>query len=189
MHESASGECFMTHSVRPRVLKPSDFVLFLDFDGVLHPDAAFRTRKGIELRAPGTLMMYAGILESILRDFPQVKISLSTSWVRLLGYRRARAALPEQLQRRTISGTWHSQMRYTSREGYDVFSRYEQICGAATRAGLSTWLALDDDPEFSWPASDKRLVRCDSHIGLGSESTQDELQTKLRLLTTQSPIG
>lgn len=174
----------MTQSVRPRVIKPDDTILFLDFDGVLHADAAFRTKKGIELRAPGALMMHAGILDHILRDFPLVKISLSTSWVRLLGYRRARAALPEGLQRRTISATWHSQMRYTSREGYDLFTRYEQICGAATRAGISRWVAIDDDPEFSWPASDERLVRCDSQIGLGSESTQCDLRTKLELLTS-----
>lgn len=174
----------MIHSAKPRVLRPDDVVLFLDYDGVMHPDAAFRTKRGIELRAPGSLMMYAGILQNILSDFPQVKISLSTSWVPLLGYRRARDALPEDLQRRTISATWHSQMRYASREGYDLFTRYEQICGAATRAGIACWLAIDDDPWFSWPASDERLVKCDPDEGLGSESTQFDLRAKLRLLTS-----
>ena len=52
----------------PRILRPNDAVLFLDFDGVLHPDAAFRTRRGIELRAPGELMMHAKTLENILLD-------------------------------------------------------------------------------------------------------------------------
>ena len=67
----------------PRILRPNDAVLFLDFDGVLHPDAAFRTRRGIELRAPGKLMMHAETLENILLDYPEVRICLSTSWVRL----------------------------------------------------------------------------------------------------------
>lgn len=172
----------MTLSVRPRVIRPDDVVLFLDFDGVLHPDATFQTKQGIELRAPGELMMHAGILHDILRDIPLVKICLSTSWVRLLGYRRARAALPAELQLQTVSATWHSRMRETAREGYDLFSRYEQICGAVTRSGVTRWIAVDDDPEFSWPANDERLVRCNSQRGLGSESTQSDLRTKLKFL-------
>lgn len=167
---------------RPRVIRPNDVVLFLDFDGVLHADAAFRTKHGIELRAPGELMMYAGILQNILDEFPHVRIALSTSWVRMLGYQKARAALPEALQKRTVSATWHSRMRATAHEGYDLFSRYEQICGAVTRAGLKHWIAIDDDPDFSWPKHDDRLVRCERHLGLGSEVVQRELRTKLGLL-------
>lgn len=172
----------MVSSTRPRVIRSDDAVLFLDFDGVLHPDAAFRTEHGIELRAAGELMMHAKILHAILHDFPTVKICLSTSWVRMLGYQRARAALPEYLQGRTVSATWHSHMRNSAHEGYDLYTRYEQICGAVARAGISRWLAIDDDPDFSWPESDQRLVRCDPNLGLGSEFTQVELRAKLRLL-------
>ena len=35
-------------------------VLFLDFDGVLHPDEVYLTRRGPELRAPGELFMCVG---------------------------------------------------------------------------------------------------------------------------------
>ncbi|WP_218570416.1 HAD domain-containing protein [Pseudomonas sp. Kh13] len=172
----------MINSVRgPRMIRPDDAILFLDFDGVLHPDAAFRTKLGIELRAPGKLMMHAEVLQSILQDFPRVGISLSTSWVRMLGYQRARAALPAGLQERTVSATWHSRMRDTAHEGYDMFTRYEQICGAVTRAGITRWIAIDDDPDFSWPRHDNRLVRCDPNVGLGSEQTQLELRAKLQL--------
>ncbi|HCF4778787.1 TPA: hypothetical protein NIF73_003104 [Pseudomonas aeruginosa] len=165
----------------PRSIRPHDAVLFLDYDGVMHPDAAFRTKRGIELRAQGKLMMHAKILHGILQEWPAVKICLSTSWARLLGYQRARAFLPSGLQERTVSSTWHSRMRYTAREGYDLWSRYEQICGAVARGGITRWIALDDDPDFSWPEHDKRLVRCDPHHGLGSEQTQLELRVKLQL--------
>ncbi len=164
------------------MIRPDDAILFLDFDGVLHPDAAFRTKLGIELSAPGKLMMHAEVLQNILQEFPRVRISLSTSWVRMLGYQRARAALPAGLQERTVSATWHSRMRTTAREGYDFFTRYEQICGAVTRAGITRWVAIDDDPDFSWPRHDDRLVRCDPNVGLGSEQTQLELRAKLHLL-------
>ncbi|MBK5374667.1 hypothetical protein JFT81_08470 [Pseudomonas sp. TH43] len=163
-------------------LAPNDRVLFLDFDGVLHPDDVYRTRSGLELRAPGQLMMHAGILVEILEDFPQVRISLSTSWVRILGYRRARAALPPELQALTVSSTWHSRMPRAPLEGYDLYNRYQQIRAAVTRAGLTDWIALDDDPFESWPDHDRRLIRTDSNLGLSSVLTQEELQSKLRVL-------
>jgi len=164
---------------RPRHLQADDLVLFLDFDGVLHPDAVYRTRYGLELRAPGALMMHAGILVEILSEFPSVKICLSTSWVRLLGYRRARSALPQELQERTVSGTWHSRMPRAPLDGYDLYTRYEQIRAAVTRAGITRWVALDDDPDHSWPAHDTRLVRCDSTQGLSAVPTKNELRDKL----------
>ena len=167
---------------RPRMLQRDHQVLFLDFDGVLHPDAVYRTRYGLELRAPGELMMHAGVLVELLEDFPQVRISLSTSWVRLLGYQRARAALPAQLQARTVSATWHSRMTRSPIEGYDAQTRHEQIRAAVTRAGITKWVAIDDDPDYSWPAGDLRLVRCDPAKGLGDLQTQEELREKLSKL-------
>lgn len=163
-------------------LKPNDRVLFLDFDGVLHPDDVYRTRRGLELRAPGQLMMHAGILIAILREFPHVKISLSTSWVRILGYRRARAALPPALQALTVSSTWHSRMPTAPFEGYDMYNRYQQIRAAVTRAGLTNWIALDDDPFESWPDHDRRLIRTDPNLGLSSVLIQEALRVKLRVL-------
>lgn len=67
-------------------------------------------------------------------------------------------------------------------DGYDMFSRYEQICGAVTRGRLKRWVALDDDPDLSWPIQDSRLIRCDPRQGLGRLSTQDELRCKLAKL-------
>lgn len=163
-------------------LTPNDRVLFLDFDGVLHPDDVYRTRNGLVLRAPGQLMMHTGILIEILKEFPQVKISLSTSWVRILGYRRACAALPPELRALTVSSTWHSRMPRAPLEGYDMYSRYQQILAAVTRAGLTNWIALDDDPFESWPDHDRRLVRTDPVLSLSSASSQEELRVKLRAL-------
>lgn len=163
-------------------LTPNDRVLFLDFDGVLHPDDVYRTRSGLVLRAPGQLMMHAGILVEILTEFPQVKISLSTSWVRILGYRRARAALPPELQSLTVSSTWHSRMPKAPFEGYDMHSRYQQICAAVTRAGLTNWIALDDDPFESWPNHDRRLIRTDPDLGISSVPIKEELRLKLRAM-------
>lgn len=159
-----------------------ELFLFLDYDGVLHPDAVYQTRRGLELRAPGRLLMHAGILNEILEGSPQVKIVLSTSWVRLLSFSRARRVLPASLQALVVGATWHSKMARAPEYGYDLQTRYEQIRAAAARAGMTHWVALDDDPDYSWPEDDDRLVRCDSTMGLGSEHTQIELRTKLNAL-------
>lgn len=167
-------------------LQANDLVVFLDFDGVLHPDAVYQTRRGLELRAPGKLMMHAPILQDILSGFPEARISLSTSWVRMLSYSRARAWLPPELQARTISGTWHSRMPRAPLEGYDLYTRYEQIRAAVTRAGITRWLAIDDDPDYTWPEHDKRLVRCEPSLGLSAPGTQAELRKKLMELDGQA---
>lgn len=68
-------------------------LIFLDFDGVLHPDAVFLCRNGqIELRAEGELFMWSSHLVEALAPHQDVQIVLSTSWVRNLGFQRARAA-------------------------------------------------------------------------------------------------
>lgn len=163
-------------------------ILFLDYDGVLHPDAVYQTRRGLELRAPGQLLMHVEILERILVDHPAMRIVLSTSWVRLLSFKRARGVLPASLQSRVVGATWHSQMPRAPEYGYDLQTRYEQIRAAATRAGLTRWLALDDDPDHSWPEGDERLIRCDSAQGLGLPLTQDELRMKLAALLERSSV-
>lgn len=60
-------------------------VLFLDLDGVLHPDAVYLSRQGPTLKADGTLFVWTPILANLLVDFPMISLVLSTSWVRHLG--------------------------------------------------------------------------------------------------------
>lgn len=172
-------------------LSSDDLVLFLDFDGPLHPDAVFRTKRGMELRAPGQLFMHAQILVETLKEFPETKISLSTSWVRTLGFRRARASLPLELQSRVVSATWHSKMPKTPLQGYDTASRFQQIHAAVRAAGLVRWIALDDDPVYSWPTAEpyrSHLVLCDSHLGLSEPQVQQELRSKLHTLQQQKRV-
>ena len=80
-------------------------ILFLDFDGVLHPDAVYLSRQGPTLKSEGTLFMWAPILANLLDDFPIISLVLSTSWVRHLGYKRALGYLPIELRERVIGVT------------------------------------------------------------------------------------
>lgn len=153
-------------------------ILFLDFDGVLHPDAVFMTQKGPILRAQGTLFMWAGLLADVLYDFPQVRVVLSTSWVRHLGFSRARSYLPDPIKERVIGATWHSEMGkgWVDQNWWDTASRYEQICRYANRAHLPSWVSIDDDSE-GWPTDALGyLVCCDGQLGLAQAGRIDDLR-------------
>ena len=65
-------------------------ILFLDYDGVLHPDDVYLECGRPVLHATGQLFMWAPLLEDALADHPDVRIVLSTSWARELRFTRAR---------------------------------------------------------------------------------------------------
>lgn len=161
-------------------------ILFLDFDGVLHPDAAYLVRGRPVLRAEGELFMWADKLIDALAGQHHVRIVLSTSWARELGYSRARDYLPPPLHSLVIGATWHSAMRADDeyrplgRETWwDRATRYEQIRRYVDRAGVSRWLALDDHPEGWKDIDQERLIRTDPAHGLSDPAVTEKLRTCL----------
>lgn len=157
-------------------------ILFLDFDGVLHPDAVFLSRNGPVLRSDGRLFMWADLLEDALQDFPAVKIVLSTSWVRHLGFSKAKKRLPLGLQGRIIGSTWHSSMEKQMSEQiwWDSATRHAQITRFLARSRPTTWIALDDDA-VGWGAEHaERLVLTDAATGISDPSTFTRLKELLK---------
>ena len=166
-------------------------ILFLDFDGVLHPNDAylpFRSKKvylGKESMEAGcSLFMHANKLVELLdKSNVDVEIVLSTSWVRVFrNFDKVKSFLPNELQRRVVGATWHSQMvnQYDWSQGY--LTRCMQIMGYVTRHNIpmSKWVALDDD-DFKWPKYLRNnLVHCNQWQGLGDTNTQAELLEKLK---------
>ncbi|WP_432258348.1 HAD domain-containing protein [Cupriavidus sp. TMH.W2] len=177
-----------------------EMIVFLDYDGVLHPDAAYyvqsRRRSYIELRADGELFMWMPILERLLEPYSDVKIVLSTSWVRELGFSKARAFLSPWLQSRVIGGTWHSMMSQ-HREGFHRISerwseltRYQQIARyISTKKPGDSWIAIDDDI-LGWDQSvAHRLVATDPSTGLSDPATQELLIERLYACAHSSDRG
>ena len=118
-------------------------ILFLDYDGVLHPDAAYHTKKGVVLRCDGhSLFEHAQLLTDLLDPYPQVQIVLSTSWVWVLGFSDAKARLPERLRAKVKGATWHSRME--ERHLWMHYTRYDQIDTYVKRHLLTDWIAIDD---------------------------------------------
>ena len=79
-----------THTTGIRERVPRCPTLFLDFDGVLHPDEVYRVGGRIVLRVDGfSLFEWSSILDELLAPYPGTQIVLSTSWVRILGFDEA----------------------------------------------------------------------------------------------------
>lgn len=161
-------------------------ILFLDFDGVLHPDAVYLRLNGqVELRAEGELFMWADRLAAALQPYPGMKIVLSTSWARHLGFSRARKALPPDLAARVIGATWHSAMGkgWPDYIPWDNQTRFEQIVAYLSRLSAPVpWLAIDDDDRGWTDVQRSSLVHTDGMLGLSAENAQAELISRLQHL-------
>jgi hypothetical protein len=153
-------------------------ILFLDFDGVLHPSAAYKTKGGLLLKATDhALFEHEDLLRSVMRVRPEVRIVLSTSWVVLHGFSDTREFLHEDIQKIVKGSTWHSSM---NRNQWDAMSRYEQIALYVARHNLKDWVAIDDDI-VGWPDEQQHhLVATDGWSGLGEQRVVEDLLEKLR---------
>ena len=165
-------------------------VLFLDFDGVLHPDEVYLERGRPVLRSSGELFMWAPLLVDALADHPEVRIVLSTSWARVLGFSKARDWLPRTLRDRVIGATWHSAMGRCAgaplgtSTWWDQATRYAQIARYVQRAGLLRWVAVEDQPE-GWSRSDlDKLVRTHPQFGLSSAIASGQLAAQLARISS-----
>jgi len=160
-------------------------VLYLDFDGVLHRDAVYRAPgRGIYIR-DGALFEWAHFLEALLHPWPELRIVLSTSWVRELGYDRARSYLPVALAARVTGATFHRRIHGPTRElrwHWAQTPRGRQIADDIARRGASAWVALDDAVDEFTPAQAEFLVPCRSDAGLSDLATRETFSLMLHRL-------
>lgn len=162
-------------------------VLYLDYDGVLHHDAVYRSpKRGIHIdssRAPGRrLFEWTEFLIQAVQPFPRLEIVLSTSWVRVLGYTRARSYLPAELNSRVVGATFHRRAHKADsiREGgILVPARGLEVLRDVRRRQPKQWVALDDTDD-GWPAEHRdRVVLCDPSTGLGDTAVRARLDLVL----------
>jgi hypothetical protein len=155
-------------------------VLYLDFDGVLHPEEVWRYRgSGPYVASPPghQVFEHAALLERCLEPYPAVRIVLSTNWVLVFGsVRKVARRLPPGLRERVIGATFHRQM---DAAWFRSIPRGMQVWGDVCRREPDAWLALDDD-DAGWPAGCRdHLVRTDPVLGIGAPAVLVELQARL----------
>lgn len=155
-------------------------VLYLDYDGVLHP-ADVRVSpeeprrpqvyfRGVPTARP--LFEHLPLLEALLEPFPDLRIILSTSWVREFGYAFALEQLTPGLQARVIGATL-----------YPAPARFFCIQIDAEERGVARWLAVDDDLNM-WPEAEMHRVVAptDRMLGLAQPGVAEQLSAALKEL-------
>lgn len=154
-------------------------VCYLDYDGVLHQESVLLRRGRIFVAMPGhCLFEWEGILCELLKPYPDVKIVLSTPWVRWSSFSYAKRCLNPALQARVVGATFHR--RWMVAEEFAELSRGMQILGDVLRRKPSDWFAIDDDG-FDWPAwCRNKLVLTQQQIGLNDLSVQRDIRRRLK---------
>jgi hypothetical protein len=153
-------------------------ILFLDFDGVLHPCDVFLKKGQPVLMADGHgLFEHAEKLAVMLEPHPHVQIVLSTSWVQAFGFELAMSYLPVALQERVVGSTFERVLEYNQQTRFGQISKY--LDWHEQHHGPVEWVAIDDD-RYGWPDQLRhRLVLTDEWFGLGEVNTQQALLAKL----------
>lgn len=158
-----------------------EFVLYLDFDGVLHHEnCLWHPRRGAYLVAPERyrLFQHSALLEEVLEPYPAVAIVLSTSWVRRYGCYATAKRLPDRLRQRVVGATFHS--RKMIEGDFTHMHRGEQVFNDVLRRQPRNWLALDDDAQ-GWPAEQiDRFVQTNPYEGISDPSVLSEFKQKLQ---------
>ena len=157
-------------------------VLYLDYDGVLHNDSVYRVRgHGIVIR-DGVLFEWAHYLVEALMPYPDIRIVLSTSWVRELGYDRARSYLPPALHARAIGATFHRREHAPTPElrwHWAQAPRGVQIQEDIARRRPARWFAIDDAVDEFTGLQLSWLVPCTPSAGLSDSVSREMLREML----------
>ena len=158
-------------------------ILYLDYNGVLHDSQVMRNRKrGLYLaKSDKTFFEWMPILDALIAPVVDLKIVLSTSWVRAVDFDTAKYELSPALRERVIGSTFHHPG--LSQTVFDTMPRGQQIVDDALRRQPTKWFALDDDA-FGWPAAYRdRLVETRGEFGVSDPDVQQAIRVMLEKLS------
>lgn len=145
-------------------------LLFLDFDGVMHP------------RAPaGKYFSNLHRLEAVLRDYQFLWIVISSTWREGTGLEALKGHFSQDLRHRIVGVTpIHDVDPFDEITGSRQREVEAYLMHAADQAEL--WLALDDE-ERLYDRECPNLIKCQSQIGL-DEKAEAELRMRLNAALT-----
>ncbi len=140
-------------------------ILFLDFDGVLHPDRA----------SVDELFCRIGLLQDWLRVRPGVDVVISSSWREARPIAELRSFFDDDLQGRVVGVTPNLKIGDWAEVDGEFpparFGRQLEVLQwlRTSNEPWRTWAALDDQAWMFRPMEPK-LVVCDPTVGLKAEN-------------------
>lgn len=154
-------------------------ICYLDYDAVLHDGNVLRNRtRGMYIKNPDRRFFeWMPILEELFLPYPDLKIVLSTTWVRELGFDAARQELLASLKERVIGSIFlHPKL---VKSEFDTLPRGMQILNDVERRKPSHWFALDDDA-YGWPPRHmERLIQTSDKTGVTDPAVQQRIRDTL----------
>ncbi len=144
------------HAPRVYGLTPGTPVLFLDFDGVMHPYDPFVIEDALGVAEDVGHFCWLPLLVDALAAYPAVRIVVTSDWRHFCDDDRMRGFLGPLASRFAGStGLAHG------------FTRLDYIRQVVHLQALQNWCALDDDSSVIKAApEDPRFVACDSATGI-----------------------
>lgn len=148
-------------------------LIFLDFDGVLHPE------HDNEPTPAEDIFCHLPRFEAVMREFPMVEIVISSMWRYQFTFDQLRARFSPDIAARII-GTTPQTERIDGK--YLPARREGEILGwlAATGRNDEPWIALDD-AAWQFAQHRDRLVACTWHVGFDDQAAM-LLRTELNSL-------
>lgn len=130
-------------------------MVFLDFDGVLHPFFPRSDRSDEE----NQLFSYLPRLEAVLREYGDWQIVIASSWRENRPWEKVIQAFSQDIAARIVGGT---PVIKAKAPPYSKHPRHDEVVAylAANDSMEATWIALDDDP-LLYPADCPNLILCD----------------------------
>jgi hypothetical protein len=135
-------------------------MLFLDFDGVLHP------LDKVELLHPDKWFVWAPLLEDLLRPWPDVQIMVHSSWRNTFTNDELRQLL-KSLAPRVVGGTSSLPKALSIEAALN-----------SSRPPVTSHLVLDDDARLATHRG-LNVIVCNPKLGISSHETQAELRAWL----------
>lgn len=139
-------------------------ILFLDFDGVLHP------RPVIGRSSDSGLFSCLELLEDVLRQLPHVEVVISSAWRTTHTLDHMRHYFSKDLRDRVIGMTPEPPLENVPEHLSDYTRHAECVAWLAQhRPAGEPWLAIDDMAEDFAPRC-RQLLLIDGWVGLDAES-------------------
>ena len=128
-------------------------IVFLDFDGVMHPTYA----AGIDY------FSQRDVFEAVMNEFTDVRIVISSAWRKDMPLQTLKEFFSESVRNRIIDIT------PTIDDEISPYWRYEEIRLWVRQNNYEgRWLAVDD-AIHEFPPLCKQLISCDTQYGFNAE--------------------
>ncbi|AKC88045.1 HAD domain-containing protein [Pseudoxanthomonas suwonensis] len=144
-------------------------IVFLDFDGVLHPSWEL-DESGRHRAYAGPFFVHAPALAELLRPYlAGIEVVISSTWGRKRNLDTLRGLLPPELAARVTDAVHHRLPPLEDiHRGHDLASRWAEIAfyREHVRPDIrDRWLAIDDD-DLGWPDGERHhLAHCVRDLG------------------------